>query len=117
MAPNYQPPSAEARTATPKRSLVGRASEKRQQAKAADKAWRIMRRLVLERDGYRCRACGSKDQIDVHHVKLRSAGGEDEPKNLIAACRRCHQDIHLYKLAVVAQGRRGANGTLRFERV
>ena len=53
----------------------------------------------------------------MHHIKFRSlGGGDDDPKALAAMCRRCHQDIHLYKLAVVAQGRRGANGKLTFRR-
>lgn len=118
MTPDYRPPASSDRTAGSKSSLTSRASEKRQQARDAEKAWRIIRRLVLERDDYRCRACGSKDSIDVHHVQFRSAGGSStDPKNLVALCRICHQDLHLYKLAIVSQGRLGANGTLTFRRV
>src|SRR6185436_471781 len=94
--------------------LTSRASEKKATARAKLTAWQLARRLVLERDGYRCRACQSKDSVDVHHLKFRSLGGkDDDPKALVALCRPCHQELHLYKLAI-SGGRRGANGKLSF---
>jgi 5-methylcytosine-specific restriction endonuclease McrA len=69
---------------------------------------------VLARDGYACRACGSQEQVDVHHKKLRSAGGADVSENLISACRVCHSLIHAYRLFVHGDD---ANGKLLFERV
>jgi 5-methylcytosine-specific restriction protein A len=40
-----------------------------------------------------CEQCG-KRAVDIHHVKHRSQGGTDEPENLIALCRECHEKIH-----------------------
>jgi len=99
-----------------KSQMTSRAAEKKATVRAKLTAWQLARRLVLERDGYRCRACQSKDSVDVHHMKFRSLGGkDDDPKALLCLCRCCHGDVHLYKLAITG-GRRVANGTLSFER-
>lgn len=55
--------------------------------------WKGLRRRVLTRDGWRCRLCGSKKELQVHHdqyIDLMS----DEIWHLKAMCRRCHQRIH-----------------------
>lgn len=88
-----------------------RARTKRESSKAKLKAWVQVRRDVLTRDGHRCRACSSRQDVDVHHIRFRSAGGSDTAKNLAAICRICHADIHAYRLAVVGSD---ANQTLRF---
>ena len=54
----------------------------------------MLRRVVLERDGWRCQQCGSFRNLDVHHVKRRSALGDDAETNLITLCRECHQTVH-----------------------
>jgi 5-methylcytosine-specific restriction endonuclease McrA len=68
--------------------------EKRAVKADEGKAWRKARIVVLDRDKHVCRACGSKHGLDVHHVVMRSLGGSDEPENLIALCRECHQSVH-----------------------
>lgn len=75
--------------------------------------WRLIRREVLDRDGYRCRCCGTRDQVDVHHIRFRSVGGGDSLRNCAAFCRSCHSEIHAYRLAVVGDN---ANRKLRFVR-
>lgn len=54
--------------------------------------WRRLRRRILERDGYRCRACGRPGRLEVDHVVPVSRGGGDDPANLQALCRTCHID-------------------------
>ena len=55
------------------------------------KAWRRVRRDVLERDGYRCRDCGRAGRFEVDHVKpLHHGGAPLDPDNLQALCRSCH---------------------------
>ena len=56
------------------------------------KRWRRVRRLVLDRDGWRCRACGKAGRLEVDHViPIASGGGEFwSLENLQALCRRCH---------------------------
>jgi len=96
-----------------KSAMTSRASEKRQQAKAADKAWRIMRRLVLERDDYRCRACDRRQEsLDVHHIRARSLGGKHTDSGCCALCLECHADIKLGKLHITGD----ANGKLSISR-
>ena len=49
---------------------------------------------VLERDGWRCQVCGSRQNLHVHHKQLRSQQGEDEESNLITLCASCHGKLH-----------------------
>ena len=54
------------------------------------KPWQRLRKLVLARDGWRCRSCGRPGALEVdHRVPLRR-GGTDHPDNLQALCRSCH---------------------------
>ena len=53
-----------------------------------------LQRQVLERDGWRCQVCGSMQNLQVHHLKLRSHSGSDEEQNLITLCANCHARIH-----------------------
>ena len=41
-----------------------------------------------------CVACGEKDDLQHHHLVLRSEGGGDEPSNLITLCFDCHLTFH-----------------------
>ncbi len=84
-----------------KHDMEGRAEQARNKARAKALAWLALRKQVLVRDRYQCRVCGSReDQLDVYHVRLRSAGGRDVTSNLAALCRPCHNQIHLHKLVL-----------------
>lgn len=52
--------------------------------------WRRLRRLVLDRDGWRCRKCGRAGRLEVDHARPLFRGGGDELANLQSLCRRCH---------------------------
>lgn len=56
--------------------------------------WEQIRKQVLERDGWKCTACGRTDHLHVHHIVPRSAGGSDELDNLTTLCVRCHSNQH-----------------------
>ncbi len=45
---------------------------------------------IILRDGCRCVYCGSTDNLVVDHVVPIDLGGTDDPRNLVAACRRCN---------------------------
>jgi len=49
---------------------------------------RAHRRLIKERDGFRCTRCGSTKNLDIHHID----GSKDNhhPDNLTTVCRKCH---------------------------
>lgn len=50
-----------------------------------------LRKKVLERDGYRCRYCGSFDgPFEMDHVYPESKGGETSVKNIVTACHKCN---------------------------
>jgi 5-methylcytosine-specific restriction endonuclease McrA len=58
------------------------------------KSYSELHRQVLERDGWRCQACGSMQHLQVHHLKLRSQSGGDVEQNLITLCAACHEQVH-----------------------
>jgi 5-methylcytosine-specific restriction protein A len=77
-----------------------RAAEKKQQDRDKERDWLRLRKDVLARDQYRCRCCGTADKVDVHHIRFRSAGGDDTMQNCAALCRICHLELHAYRLYV-----------------
>ena len=55
------------------------------------KRWAAVRRLVLERDGWRCRKCGKAGRLEADHVKpLHRGGAPFDPDNLQTLCREHH---------------------------
>ena len=67
---------------------------KRPRLKLEPKAYAQLRRQVLDRDGWRCQNCGRGSELQVHHLRFRSAFGDDEMENLITLCFSCHEKIH-----------------------
>jgi len=62
----------------------------------ASKEYKAFHRAVLERDGHRCRKCGSDENLCVHHV-LDFMGYPElrcEVDNGITLCRTCHNEFH-----------------------
>ena len=59
-------------------------------------------RLVLRRDGGRCRVpgCRSARGLEVHHIQHRGYGGTHDPANLVVLCSACHQAHHDGRLAI-----------------
>lgn len=60
-----------------------------------DKEYEKVRIQVLKRDKYKCKKCGSKTNVQVHHIKkwadyptLRR-----EINNLICLCKKCHSHM------------------------
>lgn len=72
--------------------------------------WREKRRRILERDGYKCRNCGVKSGLEVHHRQYhihKRTGFYKKPwqyddHNLTTLCARCHQAGHKkYNIPVI----------------
>lgn len=57
-----------------------------------------MRRNLTEEDkdqiGIQCCNCGSKEELEYHHVVPVSLGGRDINSNIVCLCYPCHQKIH-----------------------
>jgi hypothetical protein len=70
--------------------------------------------IVLTESGYRCAVptCRNILALDMHHIWEVSAGGGDDPSNLIALCPTCHalyhrgtikaESVYVYKAMLVA---------------
>ena len=54
--------------------------------------WKVLRMAILERDGFRCKACGVGGRLEVDHIKPVRTDPElsYEPGNLQALCAACH---------------------------
>lgn len=87
-------------------------ADTRAKRRAKDAHWQQVRKLVLARDGRRCRVCHTRDGVDVHHIRFRSAGREDSSANCATLCRICHTDVHGYRLTISGN----ADGKLKVER-
>ncbi|WP_078657955.1 HNH endonuclease [Streptomyces rimosus] len=53
--------------------------------------WTRLRRTILRRDNRTCYLCGDPKASEVDHIIPVAFGGTDEPMNLAACCRTCHQ--------------------------
>ena len=53
--------------------------------------WARLRRMVKDRDGWRCRECGKAGRLEVDHILPVHMGGEFwDAGNLQTLCRPCH---------------------------
>lgn len=66
--------------------------------------WQQKRLSILKRDYFKCRYCGSKHNLQVHHkyYKKYPDGQKVKPWNypddaLITLCRECHKKVHSKK--------------------
>lgn len=58
--------------------------------------WAKKREVILFRDNYQCRVCGSKTNLQVHHLKYSNGKRAWEYPNLdlITLCEDCHKKVH-----------------------
>jgi 5-methylcytosine-specific restriction endonuclease McrA len=67
---------------------------KRSRIRLKSDAYAELSRQVLVRDSWRCQNCGRASELQVHHLRFRSALGDDSLENLITLCVDCHASIH-----------------------
>ncbi len=53
--------------------------------------WMEVKKLVHERDEWSCVQCGSKDELEAHHVESVKEGGLPDLENLVTLCNTCHR--------------------------
>jgi len=58
--------------------------------------WQRVRKNALALAQYRCQHCGAHKPLDIHHVNYKNLWHE-EPVDVIALCRSCHQAQHAKK--------------------
>jgi len=79
------------RTHERERSRARRASSAAVKARDS-RAWQQVRDLAKRRDGFRCRLCGSSEQIEAHHIQgLAEGGSAFSLENVITLCAHCHR--------------------------
>jgi hypothetical protein len=52
--------------------------------------WKILRTIVLARDGYTCAYCGSTEDLHADHRISVAQGGSNALENLVTACAPCN---------------------------
>lgn len=55
--------------------------------------WRLIRVKRLRADNFTCQKCGSKQNLQVHHLTYERVGCECI-KDLITLCKDCHSEVH-----------------------
>ena len=80
-----------------------------------EEEYNLLKHSILVRDGWKCRHCGFRNNLAIHHVVFRSEQGPDETWNLAVLCTTCHDAIHEHNLTIWADDQEvGADGPLEF---
>ncbi len=64
-------------------SIVNGVRPKQPRLRLDPESYEELRKKVLRRGGWRCQACGSMSNLEVHHRNFRSHSGDDSEQNLI----------------------------------
>lgn len=57
--------------------------------------WKAVRSLALIRDKRKCKRCGARRLLHVHHISYKHLGKEHlYMKDLITLCKKCHDKEH-----------------------
>ena len=75
-------------------SVASSIARARHRAYLRSPEWRELRRLALERDGFRYRLCNSRWRLEVHHRRYPPPWEADQLSNLSTLCRNCHGSFH-----------------------
>ena len=57
------------------------------------KKYLLNRKKALKRDNFRCRNCGSSENLHTHHLVKYKKSSNDSSENLITLCSSCHKKI------------------------
>jgi 5-methylcytosine-specific restriction endonuclease McrA len=74
--------------------MLNSARPKRPRLHLDSEQYNQLRQEILQRDGWRCQACGRRSNLEVHHQEFRSHCGDDSKPNLITLCASCHEQVH-----------------------
>ncbi len=91
-------------------------SKESRHARGYGAAWTRLRLLILERDGYicRCAECRKTGRLrvatEVDHRIPKAKGGTDDPANLQAIAKPCHERKSLLEKGVSIRPTIGVDG-------
>lgn len=79
---------------------------KRSRLQLPPKEYKALCNRVMNRDGWKCRHCGYRNNLTCHHVLFRSQGGDDIENNLLTLCDTpdglgCHRAVHNRYLVIL----------------
>lgn len=81
-------------------------------------AWVKLRERIMRRDLYLCQPCKTKGRTtpakEVHHVIAKAHGGTDDPGNLTAICKACHDEDTRAQKGERERVRFGADGRVQW---
>jgi len=69
--------------------------------KLKDPRWQKLRLQTMDRDGWKCRICGTTGStLSVHHLRYAQTGNpwDVESNDLATICQSCHLDLHAKKI-------------------
>jgi len=59
--------------------------------------WKEKRKELLEEANYECEDCGSKKNLQVHHLNYDNLGEEELGEDVEVLCKDCHEDKEIEK--------------------
>lgn len=61
-----------------------------------DGRWQRKRLEIMQRDGFKCKVCGSENALNVHHLYYQAGAKiwEYDDETLVTLCEICHNVIH-----------------------
>lgn len=62
---------------------------------------RLAQQAGKRRDRYTCQICGSRENVEGHHVFEFSIGGAPHKDNIITLCHGCHEAVHKGKIDIM----------------
>lgn len=81
-----------------RRAQKQRERYKRPEEKLRRKLQKKWRKIIFQRDNYKCRYCGNNSDLHLHHINPISKGKRIKMSycydNLITLCKECHNKIH-----------------------
>lgn len=84
---------------------------KQKRIRVAGEEYKSFATSVFNRDGWKCRCCGERKGLTVHHLVKRSQLGSDVFGNVISLCVFCHELVERHELDIEV-----TDVVVRFER-
>jgi hypothetical protein len=60
----------------------------------ASSRWQRLKLAALNNAEYRCQLCDRSKKLQVHHRSYERLGSDNEARDLVVLCERCHRKFH-----------------------